>query len=150
MDMLYTILFFFISSWIGPFWVLMLAKPFDDLTKKWCDGFLIVSGPVVAYFLVLFMNPNILLEIFNPNPSLILEALASALGTPAGAVLTWAHIVAGDILVTRWLWKKGVETNLDQNKIRVIVLFGVMLMPVAIILATIFFNGKKEGEAIAN
>ena len=49
MDMLYTILFFFISSWIGPFWVLMLAKPFDDLTKKWCDGFLIVSGPVVAF-----------------------------------------------------------------------------------------------------
>ena len=149
MDMLYTILFFFISSWIGPFWVLMLTKPFDDLTKKWCDGFLIVSGPVVAYFLVLFMNPNILLEIFNPNPSLILEALANALGTPAGAVLTWAHIVAGDILVTRWLWKKGLMPT-NQNKIRVIVLFGVMLMPIAIILATIFFNGKKEGEAIAN
>lgn len=84
--MLYTILFFFISSWIGPFWVLMLAKPFDEITNKWCNGFLIVLGPVFAYFLVLIMNPNILLEIFNPDPTLILEALASALGTPAGAV----------------------------------------------------------------
>lgn len=148
--MLYTILFFFISSWIGPFWVLMLAKPFDEITNKWCNGFLIVLGPVFAYFLVLIMNPNILLEIFNPDPTLILEALATALGTPAGAVLTWAHIVAGDILVTRWLWKKGVDAELDLNKIRVMVLFGVMLMPVAIILATIFFNNKSEGDVNAN
>lgn len=148
--MLYTILFFFISSWIGPFWVLMLAKPFDEITNKWCNGFLIVLGPVFAYFLVLIMNPNILLEIFNPDPTLILEALASALGTPAGAVLTWAHIVAGDILVTRWLWKKGVDAELDLNKIRVMVLFGVMLMPVAIILAIIFFSNKNEGDVIAN
>ena len=148
--MLYTILFFFKSSWIGPIWVLMLAKPFDEITNKWCNGFLIVLGPVFAYFLVLIMNPNILLEIFNPDPTLILEALATALGTPAGAVLTWAHIVAGDILVTRWLWKKGVDAELDLNKIRVMVLFGVMLMPVAIILATIFFNNKSEGDVIAN
>ena len=67
-------------------------------------------------------------------------------------MLTWAHIVAGDILVTRWLWKKGVEQDLSVNKLRAMVLFGVMLMPVAIILAMIFLNDSndKEDEKIAN
>tara|TARA_A200000159_G_scaffold122837_1_gene117335 strand:+ start:68 stop:526 length:459 start_codon:yes stop_codon:yes gene_type:complete len=152
MDTFYTILFFLISTWIGPFWVLMLAKPFDEITEKWCQGFLIVLGPVIVYFIVLFLNPNILLEIFDPDPTKILEALGAALGSPAGAVLTWAHIVAGDILVTRWLWKKGVEQKLAVNKLRAMVLFGVMLMPVAIILAMIFLRGTNynEGEKIAN
>ena len=152
MDTFYTILFFLISTWIGPFWVLMLAKPFDDITKKWCQGFLIVLGPVFVYFVVLILNPNILLEIFDPDPTKILDALGAALGSPAGAVLTWAHIVAGDILVTRWLWKKAVEQDLSVNKLRAMVLFGVMLMPVAIILAMIFLNDSniKEDEKNAN
>ena len=152
MDAFYTVLFFLISTWIGPFWVLMLAKPFDEITQKWCQGFLIVLGPIIAYFVVLILNPNILLEIFDPDPTKILDALGAALSSPAGAVLTWAHIVAGDILVTRWLWKKGVERDLSVNKLRAMVLFGVMLMPVAIILAMIFLNDSndKEDEKIAN
>ena len=152
MDTFYTILFFLISTWIGPFWVLMLAKPFDEITKKWCQGFLIVLGPVIDYFVVLILNPNILLDIFDPDPTKILDALGAALGSPAGAVLTWAHIVAGDILVTRWLWKKAVEQDLSVNKLRAMVLFGVMLMPVAIILAMIFLNDSniKEDEKNAN
>jgi len=152
MDTFYTILFFLISTWIGPFWVLMLAKPFDEITKKWCQGFPIVLGPIIVYFIVLILNPNILLEIFDPDPTKILDALGAALGSPAGAVLTWAHIVAGDILVTRWLWKKAVDQNVSVNKLRAMVLFGVMLMPVAIILAMIFLNDSntKEDEKIAN
>lgn len=152
MDTFYTVLFFLISTWIGPFWVLMLAKPFDEITEKWCQGFLIVLGPVIVYFVVLILNPNILLEIFDPDPTKILDALGAALGSPAGAVLTWAHIVAGDILVTRWLWKKAVEQDLSVNKLRAMVLFGVMLMPVAIILAMIFLNesNNKEDEKNAN
>ena len=60
--------------------------------------------------------------------------------------------MAGDILVTRWLWKKAVEQNLSVNRLRAMVLFGVMLMPVAIILAMIFLNDSKnkEDEKIAN
>ncbi|MGB0265022.1 MAG: abscisic acid-deficient protein Aba4 family protein [Candidatus Poseidoniaceae archaeon] len=152
MDTFYTVLFFLISTWIGPFWVLMLAKPFDEITEKWCQGFLIVLGPIIVYFVVLILNPNILLEIFDPDPTKILDALGTALSSPGGAVLTWAHIVAGDILVTRWLWKKAVEQDLSVNKLRAMVLFGVMLMPVAIILAMIFLNDSKnkEDEKIAN
>ena len=54
--------------------------------------------------------------------------------------------------MTRWLWKKAVEQNLSVNRLRAMVLFGVMLMPVAIILAMIFLNDSKnkEDEKIAN
>jgi hypothetical protein len=41
-------------------------------------------------------------------------------------------MVAGDIFVTRWIWKKCLETNSPIWIVRLSIFFGVMLMPVGL------------------
>jgi hypothetical protein len=56
------------------------------------------------------------------------------LGTEEGTVLAWTHMIAGDIIVTRWMWKKALENELPILQTRLIVMMGVMLMPVGLLL----------------
>ena len=52
----------------------------------------------------------------------------------AGAAAAWAHFVAGDIVVTRWMWKRCLERDCERWITTVSVFFGVMLMPVGVAL----------------
>ena len=63
-----------------------------------------------------------------------MDTMVVLLGTESGTVLAWAHFVAGDIIATRWMWRKAVENEIGLNQTRVIVFFGVMLMPVGLLL----------------
>jgi hypothetical protein len=54
------------------------------------------------------------------------------MGTKAGVSAIWAHMVAGDIIATRWIWKKSIEIKANKWVTRLSVFFGVMLMPLGI------------------
>ena len=57
---------------------------------------------------------------------------------------TWAHMVAGDIFATRWIWKKAIQTN-ARKWLRVSsIFFGVMLMPVGVLLITLGSMAEKK------
>ena len=62
----------------------------------------------------------------------VVSGLAGVLGTDDGAVLAWTHFVIGDIIVTRWIWKRSVEMEMNKTVAQVGILFGVMLMPVGL------------------
>ena len=68
------------------------------------------------------------------DPRGVLDGLAELLGTRVGASAAWAHFVAGDIVVTRWMWKRCLERDVDRWVSTVSVFFGVMLMPVGVAL----------------
>ncbi len=136
-------LFLFSTIWIGPFWMLMLAEPFSDRTKNWLDGNLLFLGPLGVWLFATALNPTALLDLFTGNPTEFFDTMVSLLGTETGTVLAWAHFVAGDIMATRWMWRKGLENEIDVNRIRVIVFFGVMLMPVGLLLH-VLLNRKQQ------
>jgi len=131
------------TVWIGPFWMLMLLQPFEERTKRWMEGPWFVLGPLVAYLIVLAMNLGALSDMMGDGTlSGVVSGLADVLGTDDGAVLAWTHFVIGDIIVTRWIWKRSVEMEMNKTVAQVAILFGVMLMPVglAIHFTTIQFN----------
>ena len=66
------------------------------------------------------------------DPRDVLDGLAELLGTRVGASAAWAHFVAGDIVVTRWMWKRCLERGAERWVSAVSVFFGVMLMPVGV------------------
>ena len=134
MELLNIALFTFSTIWVGPFWMLMLAEPFSDRTKKWLEGNLVFIGPLGVWLLATILNPNGLLDLFTGNPAEFFDTMVALLGTETGTVLAWAHFVAGDIMATRWMWRKAVENEIGVNRLRVIVFFGVMLMPVGLLL----------------
>ena len=125
--------FFTASMWVGPFWMLMLLQPYEERTNKWMEGPWFVLGPLIAYLIVLSMNLGALTDMIGDGTlSGVVSGLAEVLGTDDGAVLAWTHFVIGDIIVTRWIWKRSVETEINKTVAQVAILFGVMLMPVGL------------------
>ena len=121
------------TVWVGPFWMLMLLKPFEERTKRWMEGPWFVLGPLIAYLIVLAMNLGALSDMIGDGTlSGVVSGLADVLGTDDGAVLAWTHFVIGDIIVTRWIWKRSVEMEMNKTVAQVGILFGVMLMPVGL------------------
>ena len=74
----------------------------------------------------------------------IVSGLADVLGTDDGAVLAWTHFVIGDIIVTRWIWRRSVEMEINKTLAQVAILFGVMLMPVGLAIHFISIQMNKE------
>ena len=125
--------FFLSTAWIGPFWILMLLYPEDDRTQSAMEGPWFFVGPIVIWFAVTLSDPTALSDLFGDMmSSQPLEALATLLGTKAGASAAWAHMVAGDIFVTRWIWKRSLQMGVDPWIRTSSIFFAVMLMPVGI------------------
>ena len=131
---IYEISFIISTFWIGPFWIAMLINPETDKTKKLLKGPWFFLGPIVFWFILMIYNPQGLIDLANgsSNSAGFLEGLAIGMGTKAGVSAIWAHMVAGDIIATRWIWKKSIEIKANKWVTRLSVFFGVMLMPVGI------------------
>ena len=131
---IYDISFFLSTMWIGPFWFFMLVYPQSERTEMLMKGPWFFVGPIAIWFAITVANPSGLVELFQDmaNPENSLGALAILMSTPVGASAAWAHMVAGDIFVTRWIWRKCLETNSPIWIVRLSIFFGVMLMPVGL------------------
>jgi hypothetical protein len=112
----------------------MLINPETDKTKKLLKGPWFFLGPIVFWFILMIYNPQGLIDLASgsSNSDGFLEGLAIGMGTKAGVSAIWAHMVAGDIIATRWIWKKSIEIKANKWVTRLSVFFGVMLMPVGI------------------
>ena len=144
--------FFFIAStfWVGPFWFAMLLNPKAEKTKKLLDNSLFFIGPIIIWLITMFLSPSNLAEFANSFSSEdgFLLGLANTLNTKVGITATWAHMVAGDIFATRWIWKKCLQYNINPIVRTLAVFFGVMLMPIGILIYLIFSPKKKQNENI--
>ena len=139
---LYTISFILSTLWVGPFWFAMLFKPYKDSTKKLMNKPLFFFGPVLIWFVIMLINPSGLIEFINSfsHPDGLFVGIAESLSSKAGVTAMWAHMVAGDIFATRWIWSDGVKKNNKAWVMRASIFFGVMLMPVGVLVHLIFTN----------
>ena len=105
---IYDITFITSTLWIGPFWVAMLLNPEKEKTKILMKGPWFFIGPILIWMGIMLSDPKSLINILsNPSSSNgFIEGLAAGLSTKAGMSATWAHVVAGDIFVTRWIWQR--------------------------------------------
>ena len=144
---IYTISFILSTLWVGPFWIAMLLNPKKEKTKKMLKEPLFFIGPIIIWFLIMFLNPQGLADLFVPpdESTGILDTIGSALGTRAGVAGTWAHMVVGDIFVTRWIWRRSIHSNQKLWTTRFSIFFGVMLMPLGLAIHTIT-NWRKGKE----
>ena len=133
---IYDVSFFLSTMWVGPFWFAMLVYPEHDITERAmrCPWFFL--GPILIWFVVTASDPEGLVELASDSmdPSNAMSGLATLLGTRAGAAAAWAHMVAGDIFVTRWMWKRCIDRGAERWITAATVFFGVMLMPVGVAL----------------
>ena len=133
---IYDVSFFLSTMWVGPFWFAMLVYPEHDVTERAMRGPWFFLGPILIWFVVTASDPEGLVELASDSmdPSNAMSGLATLLGTRAGAAAAWAHMVAGDIFVTRWMWKRCIDRGAERWITAATVFFGVMLMPVGVAL----------------
>ncbi|MDG1440676.1 MAG: DUF4281 domain-containing protein [Flavobacteriales bacterium] len=142
---IYEIIFILSTFWVGPFWFAMLLQPKSDKTKKLLAKPLFFFGPIVLWFIVIIISPDGLSkfgESFSHDQGFLI-GLIDSLSSEAGITATWAHMVAGDIFATRWIWKKSLEHNIHPILRSIAIFFGVMLMPIGILIL-ILSTLKKE------
>lgn len=144
--------FFFIAStfWVGPFWFAMLLNPKAEKTKKLLDNSLFFLGPIIIWLITMLLSPSNLAEFTNSFSSEdgFLIGLANTLNTKVGITATWAHMVAGDIFATRWIWQKCLQYKINPFARTLAIFFGVMLMPIGILIYLIFSPKKKQNENV--
>jgi len=141
--------FFFSTMWVGPFWVAMMVYPEHERTQQLMQGPWFFLGPIVIWFILSFSDPSGLVELAKDsmNPENALQGLADLLGTKAGASAAWAHMVAGDIFVTRWIWKRCMAAKCDKWITITSVFFGVMLMPIGLALNYALVRGTPNNQS---
>ncbi|MEE2630081.1 MAG: abscisic acid-deficient protein Aba4 family protein [Candidatus Thermoplasmatota archaeon] len=133
---IYDVSFILSTMWVGPFWFAMLVFPEHEKTEKAMRGPWFFLGPILIWFIVTASDPEGLVELARDSmePSNAMSGLATLLGSRAGAAAAWAHMVAGDIFVTRWMWKRCIDRGAERWVTASSVFFGVMLMPVGVAL----------------
>ena len=143
---IYDLSFFLSTIWVGPFWFGMLAYPDHELTKKAMDSPIFFIGPIAIWWALMASNPQALLDfaIDSMDPTNVLAGLADLLATRAGAAAAWAHFVAGDIVVTRWMWKRCMENDCERWITTTSVFFGVILMPVGVVMHLALVRVKQN------
>ena len=117
------------------------------LVPNQCVGPWHFIGPIAIWFLVMGLNPQGLADFMNSgsHPDGFLAGLAEGMGTKAGITALWAHVVAGDIAVTRWIWQDSLKRAARPWATRIAVFFGVMMMPLGLALHLLLRSGKLRG-----
>jgi hypothetical protein len=86
---------------VMPFWVLMIALPGWRWSQRILRSPLVALPAALLYVaLVVPLVPEALPVLLRPE----LDAVAALLATPAGATVAWAHFLAFDLFVGRWVY----------------------------------------------
>ena len=118
----------------------MLVNPNKNKTKELMSKPFFFLGPIIIWFLLMLLNPQALIDFFKmgSHSEGFINGMSKGLATKIGVTATWAHMVAGDIFATRWVWADGIKRKNNLSFLRISIFFSVILMPLGIILHLIF------------
>jgi hypothetical protein len=113
----------------APFWVLMIVVPRWGWTKRIVGSPLIAAPVAVLYTVIALPRLGDLLPLVT-GPTL--GGLQEAMADGASATLVWAHIIAFDLFVGRWMY-------LEANRLGIHPLVMAPVLVVTILFAPIGF-----------
>jgi hypothetical protein len=123
-----------------PFWVLMIVLPGRRWTGRIIGSPWIAVPPLLAYLAVMIpILPRYWPVISNPD----LGALQQVLATQAGAATVWAHLVAFDLLVARWMYLDARVRGVHPLIMAPILVATIFLAPVGF-LAYLLVRGPAR------
>jgi len=115
----------------APFWLLMIVAPTWSWTRRIVGSPLIVVPPILVYaILVLTHLSTVLPAVANPT----LAGIQALLGTPAGAAAGWAHFIAFDLFVGRWIYLDSRQRGLHPVLMAPVLLLTILLAPLGLLV----------------
>jgi hypothetical protein len=115
------------SLLVMPFWLIMIVLPHWRWTQRVIRSPLVSAAPALLYLvLALPRFGELLAAVTSPT----LPGIAAVLGTPAGATLAWAHFLAFDLFVGRWIYLDSRERKISAWLMAPVLFFTLMLGPI--------------------
>jgi hypothetical protein len=109
-----------------PFWALMILLPGWRWTRRIIGSPLIVLAPLAAYLIAVApILPEFAAEMVNPDLDGVRDLLATADGTAA----VWAHLVAFDLFVGRWMYLDSRERGVNPLAMAPVLVMTILLAP---------------------
>ena len=119
-----------INLTVLPFWLAMILAPGWRGTRRLLAGPWGLVAPALAYLVMVVPRlPEILPVVARPE----LPAVAALLGTPAGAAIAWAHFLAFDLFVGRWIYLDGRQREVSGWVLSPILLLTLLLGPLGLL-----------------
>jgi hypothetical protein len=135
---------------VAPFWVLMILLPRWRFTGRVMRSPLVALGPAVLY--AALTTPRLLAlapALLRPE----LPTIAGLLGTPEGATIAWAHFLAFDLFVGRWVYldarERGVSAWVTSPTLFLTLLAGPLGFLVHLAARRLFGRASPEKAARA-
>ena len=116
---------------VVPFWLLMVLLPGWRWTKRIIGSPWVALGPAVIYAWVVVPRLPEVLVVFNPPT---VDSLSTFLSSPEGVVITWAHFLAFDLLIGRWIYMDSRAVDISAWIIAPVLLLAFMLAPLGWLL----------------
>lgn len=114
-----------------PFWLLMIFGGWWRGTERIMRSPYVAIVPALVYaVLVVPQMGTIFAEVSNPS----VESITALLGTPEGATIAWAHFLAFDLLVGRWVYLNSRQMNIPWLIVAPTLVFVLMVGPVGYVI----------------
>jgi hypothetical protein len=109
-----------------PFWALMILAPGWRWTARIAGSPLIVLPVLAVYFAaVLPILPDVASEMLTPD----LAGVRALLDSDAGTATVWAHLIAFDLFVGRWMYLDSRERGVHPLIMAPILVLTILLAP---------------------
>jgi hypothetical protein len=129
-----------------PFWVLMVAAPTWSWTRRVIASPLIVLPPLAVYLAcVAPILPEFAAEMLGPDLAGVRDLLATADGTATA----WAHLIAFDLFIGRWMYLDSRERGVHPLWMAPILVLTILLSPFGLLaylaLRTVLGRPRSAG-----
>ena len=114
-----------------PFWALMVLAPAWGVTRRITASPWIVAPPAILYLLTMLPVVTMVMpEVARPVQARIMALL----GTPTGTTLAWAHFVAFDLFVGRWIYCDGRSRSYSAWWVSPVLVLTLLVGPIGLLI----------------
>jgi hypothetical protein len=114
-----------------PFWALMVFLPFWTVTRRVMATPWVVAPAAILYLITMVPVASMVLpEVINP----VQARIASLLGTPTGTTLAWAHFVAFDLFVGRWIYNDSRSRGYSAWWVSPVLVLTLLVGPIGLLV----------------
>jgi hypothetical protein len=126
----------------APFWALMVLVPGWSWTRRIIGSPLIVAPPILGYAVLVLTHLSLI------GPALAeptLDGVRGLLGSPVGAAAGWAHFIAFDLFVGRWIYLDSRERRIRPLIMAPVLVLTILLGPLGL-LAYLAVRAVRKGR----
>jgi hypothetical protein len=115
----------------APFWALMILAPTWSWSRRIVASPLIVVPPILGYAVLVLAHLTVVLPALT-RPTL--DGVRELLGSPDGAAAGWAHFIAFDLFVGRWIYLDSRRAGRHPLLMAPILLLTILLGPLGLLV----------------